>query len=97
MLEQDGVKSFAATEESADEWVEKIRERWEATLLPQGKISGTCIDYCSATNSLHSWWSGANIPGKKVQPLSWAGGLPSYMKMLDETLKNNYQGWNVDS
>ncbi|KAK7958791.1 hypothetical protein LTR80_006928 [Exophiala xenobiotica] len=38
-LEKDGVESFEATEASADEWVEKIRERWEATLLPQAKIS----------------------------------------------------------
>ena len=44
----------------------------------------------------HSWWNGANIPGKKVQPLSWAGGLPSYMQMLDETLENDYQGWTVE-
>lgn len=39
MLEKDGVQSFEATEASADEWVKKIREKWEATLLPQGKIS----------------------------------------------------------
>ncbi|OCT50042.1 hypothetical protein CLCR_06621 [Cladophialophora carrionii] len=35
----EGVDTIEATEESANDWVEKIRERWEATLLPQGKIS----------------------------------------------------------
>jgi hypothetical protein len=47
------------------------------------------------TNYLHSWWSGANIPGKKVQPLTWAGGLPTYMQMLDRSLENHYQGWHT--
>lgn len=35
----DGVETLEAREEAADSWVEKVRERWEATLLPQGKIS----------------------------------------------------------
>ncbi len=90
----DGIETLEPTEEAADTWVEKIRERWEATLLPQGKISISRQRVC-CTDLSHSWWTGANIPGKKVQPLSWAGGLPSYMQMLDETLENDYQGWIV--
>lgn len=35
----DGVETMEATEEAADSWVEKVRERWDATLLSQGKIS----------------------------------------------------------
>ncbi|KIV88652.1 hypothetical protein PV10_08316 [Exophiala mesophila] len=92
----EGIETMEATEEAANDWVEKIREKWEATLLPRGKIS---LLYSLAIflllTSLHSWWTGANIPGKKVQPLSWAGGLPSYLQMLSKTLDNNYQGWIV--
>jgi len=90
------VASFEATEEATDKWVEQIKEKWEATLLPQAKISAsTSLSTTSLTNCLHSWWTGANIPGKKVQPLSWAGGLPDYMRMLDQTLENKYQGWSL--
>lgn len=98
-LEDEGVESFEATEVSADDWVEQIREKWNATLFPKGKISASYpnpwfpVEYM--LTCLHSWWSGANIPGKKVQPLSWAGGLPSYMQLLDKTLENNYQDWSV--
>lgn len=35
----EGIETIEATEEAANDWVKKIRERWEATLLPQGKIS----------------------------------------------------------
>jgi hypothetical protein len=51
-LEDDGVQTFEATEQSADEWVEKIREIWEATLLPQGKISELVSIVCSVYSLL---------------------------------------------
>lgn len=64
--------------------------------LFKGEDKSTCPSLVdSHINCLHSWWSGANIPGKKVQPLSWAGGLPTYMQMLDRSLENHYQGWHT--
>lgn len=42
-----------------------------------------------------SWYSGANIPGKKVEPLNWAGGMVEYVDSLHKSLENDYQGWNV--
>lgn len=35
----EGIETLEPTEEAADSWVKKIGERWEATLLPRGKIS----------------------------------------------------------
>ena len=35
----------------------------------------------------------ANIPGRKVETLNWAGGIPAYIRALDESVDNNYQGW----
>ncbi|KEF62522.1 uncharacterized protein A1O9_00495 [Exophiala aquamarina CBS 119918] len=35
----EGVETMEAKEETAEGWCAKIRESWEATLLPQGKIS----------------------------------------------------------
>ncbi|KAF3406344.1 Baeyer-Villiger monooxygenase [Talaromyces pinophilus] len=38
-LETDKIKSFEATEASADEWLEMVRDEWDATLFSKGKIS----------------------------------------------------------
>jgi hypothetical protein len=42
-----------------------------------------------------SWYSGANIPGKRVEPLNWAGGMVDYCNTLYDSLDNDYQGWHV--
>lgn len=52
----------------------------DATLFPQAK----------------SWYSGANIPGKKVEPLNWAGGMVPYVEALHNSLENGYQGWHTE-
>lgn len=54
-------------------------EKWNATLFPLAK----------------SWYQGANIPGRKVEPLNWAGGMVEYTDSLHKSLENHYQGWNV--
>lgn len=54
-------------------------EKWNATLFPLAK----------------SWYQGANIPGRKVEPLNWAGGMVEYTDSLHKSLDNHYQGWNV--
>lgn len=54
-LEADGVKRFEPKEEAVDEWCQRCTDKWEATLFPLAK----------------SWYSGANIPGKKVEALNW--------------------------
>lgn len=38
-LETDKIKTFEATEASADEWLGMVREEWDATLFSKGKIS----------------------------------------------------------
>jgi len=38
---------------------------------------------------------GANIPGRKVEPLNWAGGMPEYTSSLAKSMDNNYQSWIV--
>lgn len=47
----EGTETIEATSEAADQWVEKIRERWEATLLPQGKISTTYLKTLSSADT----------------------------------------------
>ncbi|KAF4590967.1 hypothetical protein EYR40_009564 [Pleurotus pulmonarius] len=40
-----------------------------------------------------SWWTGANIPGKKVECLSFPGGLPLYTQLCQESAANGYKGF----
>jgi len=43
----------------------------------------------------NGWYNGANIPGKRVEPLNWIGGMVVYVDALNKSLENNYQGWHV--
>ena len=37
----------------------------------------------------------SQIPGKPREPLNFAGGIPLYVKMLRESLDNDYKGFEV--
>lgn len=100
---QDGITRIDATEEAEEDWCRRMyvspkkpkkkkiftdlllflllrrNEKWNATLFPLAK----------------SWYQGANIPGRKVEPLNWAGGMVEYTDSLRKSLENHYQGWNV--
>ncbi|KAK0335045.1 hypothetical protein LTR91_005009 [Friedmanniomyces endolithicus] len=76
----DGITRFEATKEAEDDWCKRMNEKWDVTLFPKAK----------------SWYSGANIPGKRVEPLNWAGGMVEYTTSLHGSLENNYQGWHTD-
>ncbi|KAK4574543.1 hypothetical protein LTR86_001384 [Recurvomyces mirabilis] len=79
-IKGDGITRFEATKEQEDEWCKRMNEKWDATLFPKAK----------------SWYSGANIPGKRVEPLNWAGGMVDYVAALHGSLDNDYQGWHTD-
>ncbi|KAK6441046.1 hypothetical protein LTR95_002727 [Oleoguttula sp. CCFEE 5521] len=76
---KDGITRFEATDEAENDWVKRMNEKWDITLFPKAK----------------SWYSGANIPGKRVEPLNWAGGMVEYTESLAKSLENNYQGWHT--
>lgn len=76
-LVKNNITRFEAKRETEDEWTKRTHAEWDATLFPKAK----------------SWYQGANIPGRKVEPLNWAGGIPAYIKALDDSMENGYQGW----
>lgn len=43
----------------------------------------------------HGWYMGRNIPGKTPQALNYTGGLPSYIKDLEESSTQGYKGFNL--
>jgi cation diffusion facilitator CzcD-associated flavoprotein CzcO len=78
-LQKDGITRFEATAESEKDWCNRMNEKWDKTLFPLAK----------------SWYNGSNIPGKRVEPLNWAGGMVEYVDSLHKSLENNYQGWHT--
>ncbi|GAB7355764.1 hypothetical protein MBLNU459_g6449t1 [Dothideomycetes sp. NU459] len=77
--EKEGITRFEPKEQAVDDWVEQVHTVWNSSLFPRAK----------------SWYQGSNIPGKKIEPLNYAGGMVAYRKALDESLENDYQGWVV--
>ncbi|KAH6719617.1 cyclohexanone monooxygenase [Leptodontidium sp. MPI-SDFR-AT-0119] len=78
---QKGITRLESTPESEEDWTRRMHEKWDITLFPLAK----------------SWYQGANIPGRKVEPLNWAGGMPEYRESLDKSLENNLQGWKYST
>ena len=78
-IQKRGITRFEAKEATEKEWTDRTHQAWDITLFPKAK----------------SWYNGANIPGKKVEPLNFAGGMPVYIKALDESLQNDLQAWMV--
>lgn len=70
-------KTIVATKEAEIDWKRKVCDLWNSTLLCQTS----------------SWYNGANIPGKPVEPLNYAGGIPSYIEALKTSAENGYQGF----
>ena len=72
------VRRIEATEQSEVVWTNKCNELWYGSL------------FCKAK----SWYQGSNIPGKRVEPLNYTGGLPTYVKALDQSLEGQWD-WMV--
>ena len=59
-----------------------MREMVDATLLPKVK---------------HSWYLGANIPGKPRVFMPYAGGLNLYRKICNNIAEEGYMGFDLNS
>ncbi len=68
-----------ATPEAEAFWRQQVMDCAMGTLLPKTS----------------SWWFGTNIPGKQMEPLYYAGGLPRFLEHCWESAKSNYQGFRL--
>ncbi len=66
------------SDKAMDDWVAKVNAAAQATVLPQAK---------------HSWYLGANIPGKPQVFMPYAGGMAHYRKICAEVAASNYEGF----
>ena len=69
-----GNRFMDARSEPAQAWKEEVLAIANATLIPQAK----------------SWWTGANVPGKKVEILYYLGGLSMYKEKCYAALGSNF-------
>lgn len=80
-LQEDGVQRIEASREAADLWVGHVNDAANATLLPQAG---------------HSWYLGANIPGKPRMFMPYAGGMVRYRTICDAVSNNGFEGFQLD-
>lgn len=43
----------------------------------------------------NSWYNGSNVPGKPIEHLNFAGGIPLYMEITGSETKEGYPGFQV--
>jgi len=78
-MRDKGFNRIEATPDAQEDWHKLICDFWESTLFPQAK----------------SWYQGSNIPGKKVEPLNFPMGLPTYLEKFNNSVNNDYEGFNL--
>ena len=81
-MRREGLTRIEATEESMEDWVAKVNAAANATVLPQAK---------------HSWYLGANIPGKPQVFMPYAGGMAHYRKICADVAARNYEGFTLSA
>ena len=77
-MRKHGLKRIEPSSEAVDSWVAEVNAAAEATLLPQAK---------------HSWYLGANVPGKPRVFMPYAGGMAHYRKICADVAAKNYEGF----
>jgi cation diffusion facilitator CzcD-associated flavoprotein CzcO len=76
-----GIERCEPTVEAAERWGEQVNEAANATLLPL---------------ATHSWYLGANVPGKPRVFMPYAGGLARYRALCDEVAVKGYEGFIME-
>jgi cation diffusion facilitator CzcD-associated flavoprotein CzcO len=79
-LEQNDIAAIEVTEEAMDGWVAHVNEVANATLMPKAN---------------HSWYHGANVPGKPIVFMPYAGGIPRFRAICDDVAADGYRGFAV--
>ena len=72
------IDTIEAEERAAQDWIDHVREAAFATLLPEAG---------------HSWYWGANVPGKPRVFMPYAGGMVRYRGMCDASAADGYAGF----
>jgi hypothetical protein len=77
-LRARGATTIEAEEAAAERWVAHVNDAANATLMPQAG---------------HSWYLGANVPGKPRVFMPYAGGMARYRGICAEVAAKGYPGF----
>jgi cation diffusion facilitator CzcD-associated flavoprotein CzcO len=77
-----GLSCVEATPHATEKWVMQVNEAAGVTLLPQAK---------------HSWYLGANIPGKPRVFMPYAGGMARYRAICTGIAHSGYEGFALSA
>ncbi len=79
-LNDNNHTTIESPESSVEYWVTEVNKAAEETLLPKVK---------------HSWYLGANIPGKPQVFMPYAGGLDTYRSICDKEANAGYKSFTI--
>ena len=77
-MRSKGLERIEARPEAVDRWVAEVNEVANRTLLPLAK---------------HSWYLGANIPGKPRVFMPYCGGMVRYREICQDVVAHDYEGF----
>ena len=77
-MREHGLKRIETKDEAVNAWVAEVNAAAEATLLPQ---------------ATHSWYLGANVPGKPRVFMPYAGGMAHYRNICADVAARDYAGF----
>ena len=77
-MRSNGIDRCEVEPEAAERWVRHVNEAANATVLSLAK---------------HSWYHGANVPGKPQVFMPYAGGMVRYRAICDDVAAKGYEGF----
>ncbi|CDO54310.1 hypothetical protein DV495_002060 [Geotrichum candidum] len=75
--EKNNLKAISPSVEAEQKYRHHVNAIQDATLVGQTK----------------SWYTGGNIPGKKLEALNYLGGIPNYIKEIDQEANIHYDNF----
>jgi cyclohexanone monooxygenase len=79
-LRANGLRVIEAREDAQAEWAEHVN-----TFAGPAQVHPSC----------HSWYLGANVPGKPRAYMPYAGGLTTYMAKCADIVTAGYTGFDL--
>jgi cation diffusion facilitator CzcD-associated flavoprotein CzcO len=76
-MRANSLERIEARPEAVDKWVAEVNDAAATTLLPM---------------ATHSWYLGANIPGKPRVFMPYAGGMVRYREICKDVVTHGYEG-----
>jgi cation diffusion facilitator CzcD-associated flavoprotein CzcO len=77
-MRENGIAWIEPAPEAAEKWGAHVNAAADATLLPK---------------ATHSWYLGANVPGKPRAFMPYAGGMAHYRGICDRVAAGDYEGF----